>query len=294
MDKKIEKQYRERAVLLGNSGNPEVLTELISLLQIQSAQVRRLAISAIGKLAGLVDARTATNAIAPFLQNSHPQVRQYSIKALASYGKYATPFIHDIQDIAENPNEKEYNIRDANIAINHINDAKRIEEELAIHTCSRCSITISPDEYIRSKKAFQRNYCDKCFDEVYMKRRNFDTKVELNKTIRAKDGTLVQSDGERKIAEWLLGNNIAYRYDERFRIIEGMAIRPDFYLPEFDIYIEYWGMDTVDYKIGMLKKQKLYQQEGKKLISLYPEDKNNLNFALGEKINRLNASIQGD
>jgi len=53
------------------------------------------------------------------------------------------------------------------------------------------------------------------------------------------------------------------------RIIEGYAIRPDFYLPEFDVYIEYWGMDTTDYKIGMLKKRKLYQQQGKKQVSVY-------------------------
>ena len=44
-------------------------------------------------------------------------------------------------------------------------------------------------------------------------------------------------------------------------------------LPEYDVYVEYWGMDTTDYKIGMMKKQKLYQQQGKRLISLYPEDK---------------------
>jgi len=56
------------------------------------------------------------------------------------------------------------------------------------------------------------------------------------------------------------------------KIIQGYAIRPDFYLPRHDVYIEYWGMDTSDYKIGMLLKQKLYQQEGKKLISLYPAD----------------------
>ncbi len=145
---------------------------------------------------------------------------------------------------------------------------------------------INKEEYSRSQKAFERNYCDKCFDEVYLSRRNFDTKVDLNKNIRVKDGTLVQSDGERKICDWLTKNNIQYRYDERFRIIEGMAIRPDFYLPEFDIYIEYWGMDTTDYKIGMLKKQKLYQQEGKKLISLYPDDKNNLDIVMKSKLKK--------
>jgi hypothetical protein len=39
------------------------------------------------------------------------------------------------------------------------------------------------------------------------------------------------------------------------------------------VYIEYWGMETTDYKIGMLKKQQLYQQQGKRLGSLHPEDK---------------------
>jgi hypothetical protein len=95
-----------------------------------------------------------------------------------------------------------------------------------------------------------------------VRRRNFDTKVELNKTITAKAGTLVQSDGERRIADWLTVHGIAYRYDDRFRILSGHAVRPDFYLPELDIYIEYWGMETADYKIGMLKKQQLVSGGG--------------------------------
>ena len=68
--------------------------------------------------------------------------------------------------------------------------------------------------------------------------------------------------------------------------MEGYAIRPDFYLPEFDVYIEYWGMDTLDYRIGMLKKQKLYQQESKRLVSLYPADKPRLAQVLRDKLSR--------
>ena len=94
----------------------------------------------------------------------------------------------------------------------------------------------------------------------------------------------MQSDGERRIAELLSAENIRFRYDERFRILDGYAIRPDFYLPEFDVYIEYWGMDTADYKIGMLKKQQLYQQQGKKLVSLYPDDKPRLREVLLGKL----------
>jgi hypothetical protein len=82
----------------------------------------------------------------------------------------------------------------------------------------------------------------------------------------------VQSEGERRIALWLTGNGLAYRYDAKFRIIGEFQIRPDFYLPELDVYIEYWGMDTPQYKMSMYKKQILYQQEGKRVISVYPKD----------------------
>jgi len=135
-------------------------------------------------------------------------------------------------------------------------------------------------------KAFERTYCDHCFDETYLSRRNYDTEVELNKTIQAEDGTFVQSDGERIISEWLSKHQVKYRYDERIRIIEGYSVRPDFYLPEFDLYIEYWGMDTIDYKIGMLKKQKVYQMTGKRLVSLYAADKPKLGEILKEKLSK--------
>ena len=110
-----------------------------------------------------------------------------------------------------------------------IREALRLAAAHAVRLCGRCGVQVSPEEYARSQQAFQRVFCGTCFDEVYLERRNFDTKVELNKTIQARDGTLVQSDGERLIAEWLTRNGIVYRYDERMRIIEGYAIRPDFY-----------------------------------------------------------------
>jgi len=97
-------------------------------------------------------------------------------------------------------------------------------------------------------------------------------KVQNQKTILTADHTVVQSKGERLIANWLSAHGVEHRYDDKFQIVQGFAVRPDFYLPRYDVYIEYWGLDTTDYKIGMLLKQKLYQQEGKKLISVYPAD----------------------
>lgn len=45
-------------------------------------------------------------------------------------------------------------------------------------------------------------------------------------------------------------------------------------------------METADYKIGMLKKQQLYQQQGKRLISLYPVDKPRIREMLMEKLQK--------
>lgn len=271
---------------LGNSGDPAALPELVELTRSPVANVRRLAASAIGKLAGLADAGEAVAALQPLVRDGHPQVRQYAAKALGAYGTAAKGVLPDLRDMAISPVEKEYNQRDARLAVETIEEALRIAEERVVHCCQRCGVKLEPDEYVRSHKAFQRPFCNYCFDEVFLERRNFETKVELQKNIRAKDGTWVQSDGERLICEVLAAEQIRYRYDERFRILDGYAIRPDFYLPEFDVYIEYWGMETADYKIGMLKKQQLYQQQGKKLISLYPEDKPRMQERLLSKLEK--------
>ncbi len=287
MDRAAERTLSARAVELGRAANGAALSELIALLDTPSSETRRLAASAIGKLAGVADASAAVAALTRILPDTHPQVRQYAIKALRAYGADSEPALPDLRDVFTNANDKEYNRRDAQAAIDTIEEALRIKSTQVKHVCQRCDVTVAADEYARAMKMFQRVYCDHCFDETYIERRNFDTRVEVHKTISTTDGTLVQSDGERRIAEWLAARKIAYRYDDRLRIIEGRQVRPDFYLPELDVYIEYWGMDTLDYRIGMLMKQQMYQHAGKRLISVYPKDKNNLDEVLGEKLQRL-------
>jgi hypothetical protein len=286
MDPKQHQAAVQRALALGRESNPAGLPELARLLKTPSAEVRRLAASAIGKLASFgADASAALQALVPVaLRDPHPQAQQYALKALKNYGAAARDHLPDLDDLAANERAKDYVRRAAHSAAEAIREALRLEQAGARHKCVRCGREVTAEEHTRSQQAFQRTFCDACFDEVFLDRRNFDTKVELNKTITAMAGTLVQSDGERLIADWLAAHNIAYRYDERYRILSGHAIRPDFYLPELDVYIEYWGMDTADYKIGMLKKQQLDQQEGKRLISIYPPDKSRLDAILRQKL----------
>ena len=275
-----------RVLALGRSGDAVVLPELVDMLRTPSNEVQRLAVSAIGKLAAFgADATVAVAALAPLaLKARHPQTQQYAIRALKRYAAAAKAHVQDLRDLARNPAQRDYVRAAAATTADAIEQAAADASADVKHRCQRCAAQVSTEEHARSQQAFQRVYCDRCFDEVFLERRNFETQVEINKTIAARDGTLVQSEGERRIAEWLTAQGIAYRYDAKFRIIAEFQIRPDFYLPELDVYIEYWGLDTPQYKMSMYKKQTLYQQEGKRLISVYPQDLPRLERLLSTKL----------
>jgi hypothetical protein len=275
-----------RALALGRSGDAAALPELIGMLRMPSNEVQRLSASAIGKLVEFgADAETAVTALAPLaLKARHPQTQQYAIRALKKCGAAARDCVADLRDLARNPTQRDYVRAAAATVADAIEQAAADVEQGVKHRCQRCNAAVSQGEHERSHQAFQRLYCDRCFDEVFLERRNFETQVELNKTIEARDGTVVQSVGERRVAEWLTAHGFTYRYDAKFRIIGEFQIRPDFYLPELDVYIEYWGLDTPQYKMSMYKKQTLYQQEGKRLISIYPSDLPRLGVLLNAKL----------
>jgi len=283
----------KHVLALGRSGKPAALFELQELSKLPSHEIQRLAASAIGKLAEFgADPEIAVETLAQLaFQGRHPQTQQYAIRALKKYGATGKTHIEDLRDMARNPGNREYVRFAAGNTADFIEKASNDKQASIKHRCQRCDTPVGAEEISRLRQSFQRIFCDRCFDEVFLKRRNFEMQVEVNKKIEAKDGTLVQSYGERCISEWLSENGLVYRYDAKFRIINEFQIRPDFYLPELDIYIEYWGMDTPQYKMSMYKKQTLYQQEGKRLISIYPKDLNSLDSILRTKLNLIRDKI---
>jgi hypothetical protein len=296
MDRQLEKRLSDRAVAIGREGEAAAFGELLALLRSSSANARRLAASALGKLAWMgIDQAAAVAALADAARRDpHAQTRQYAIKALKGYGAAAKECLSDLRDMSANPAEKDYVRRDSAAAVEFIEEALRVAAAAAERRCQRCNTAVTANEFARSHQAFQRVFCDRCFDEVFLERRNFETQVEMNKTIEARDGTVVQSEGERRIAEWLTTHGIAYRYDAKFRIIGEFQIRPDFYLPELDVYVEYWGLDSPQYKMSMYKKQTLYQQEGKRLISVCPADLPRLGVLLAAKLRLFGYAVGND
>jgi len=128
--------------------------------------VRRLAASALGKLAGIVDSAASVDLLRPLLADAHPQVRQYAAKALGAFGPAAEQALPDLRDLYQNPAEKDYVKRSVEAAGKTIRESLRIAEQGLCISAERCSRVVAADEYARSQKAFQRTYCDACFDEV--------------------------------------------------------------------------------------------------------------------------------
>ena len=116
---------------------------------------------------------------------------------------------------------------------------------------------------------------------------SFEKKVKRGSKIKTARGDYVQSFGEKLIADFLYKNGINYIYDKpvRFSFFQRRAIRPDFYLPDYNVYIEYWGMEgDKDYDRKAVWKRKIYEKYKKKLISIYKEQKDKIPEILTEAL----------
>ena len=78
--------------------------------------------------------------------------------------------------------------------------------------------------------------------------------------------TSFKSKGEREIADFLDEQNIAYQYEYPLAVVDRGKAKiwyPDFKLPEYDVVMEYFGMNgDSSYNEQMAHKMKVYQEAG--------------------------------
>lgn len=107
---------------------------------------------------------------------------------------------------------------------------------------------------------------------------------------KTKKGEMVRSKSEKIIADWLTKNKIEYEYEKTITLSNNQKILSDFYLPKEEIYIEYWGMSSLNNETGesyrerKWEKQNLYKMDNIKLIELYPHHIYELDSYLHEQI----------
>ena len=281
---------RARAVALGEGGDSLAYRELEPLLKHPAPAVRRAAASALGKLIDRspdIRQLLVVPLVSAAAKETRPQTLQYQLKALRKCADLLLEIQLDVvRDIVRNPNWPPYVRDEANEVMSAAETAAEKRRARLKHWCARCKRIVSEAEEKRSVAKYGKAYCFHCFEEKMHEDARFESDVESAKRLRTVDEVAVQSQGERRIGDWLAAKGIDYRYDERVMISGGDRIRPDFYLPEFDLYIEYWGMNTPEYVASRQRKQILYQREKKKLISLSFRDFDNLEEILELKLSR--------
>ena len=104
-------------------------------------------------------------------------------------------------------------------------------------------------------------------------------------------GEKYQSKQEIKVAAYLYSRKIAYKPHTRLKL-NGKWVCPDFYLPDFNLYLEYFGSlhwDDINQRKGRkernAEKMKLYTDNDIPFIGLYPQDLGNLDFVF-DKLDR--------
>lgn len=104
-----------------------------------------------------------------------------------------------------------------------------------------------------------------------------DTEVFFKgRRVRTNKGR-VRSFAERRITRFFEKHSIDYEY-EKTLTLDGIKTHPDFYLPKYGVYVEFWGLVRVDSKYSgvMIGKKRLYEKHKIPVISLYPKHFRNL------------------
>jgi len=114
-------------------------------------------------------------------------------------------------------------------------------------------------------------------------------------------GVTVRSYAEKQVADYFTRNRIEYEYEKvarsrRFLSFKKIA-RPDFFLPAYNVFVEYWGLVDADagmtrtrYRDQMRYKMAQYHRHNIKFVSLYPSDLEHLDSSFRRKLREVTAT----
>ncbi|MFX1389093.1 MAG: hypothetical protein ACFE9Z_03405 [Promethearchaeota archaeon] len=99
------------------------------------------------------------------------------------------------------------------------------------------------------------------------------------------DGHVVKSRGELIIDNHLYRLGISHDYENKIKI-KGKSLKYDWYLPDINVYLEYWGYFGKDYMKRKKEKLELYQKGNLNLISIEDIMLQNIYFNLETQLEK--------
>lgn len=162
------------------------------------------------------------------------------------------------------------------------------EETVAVTSELACIICGEPSN--------GKHFCVKCYHEYKDKAIDIritncrETKIldqYGNLTIECDDGRKVRSRAEALISNFFYNNKIRSVYEKTIYYKENgedKTLHPDFYLPDYDVYIEYNEIKKKSYLKSKAYTQKIYDQLGFKVIIMDDQDLNSIAGCLKPKL----------
>ncbi len=141
-------------------------------------------------------------------------------------------------------------------------------DNITLSKCSVCGEKIKPNQ-IR---------CSDC-EQLHIMQ---TMQEQIPRSKKCVDCDLVRSIGEILIDNWLHSNNIKHQVEKKIPIPQLKYC--DWYLPDYDLYIEFWGDIHTKHPEARKIKERLYQKNKLKLVGIEVIDTDNLDEILKYKL----------
>ena len=145
-----------------------------------------------------------------------------------------------------------------------------------------------------------KHYCYNCYTKF--KNQSVDIRISKcsdvkiidyfgNKEYKCQDGRMVRSRAERDIADFLYSSKIRYIYEKPIYYVENKinkTLHPDFYLPDYNLFIEYNELNTEEYMQKKSYAMDIYKKKGLNVVVMTNNDIFNTEAFIVPILNKLN------
>lgn len=101
-------------------------------------------------------------------------------------------------------------------------------------------------------------------------------RLQFARVVTTLSGLKVRTRSEKRIADFLYKQSIVFEYEKEL-IFNGRKYIPDFYLPEMNLYIEFFGWSHIpSYQNKVEEKMRVYKENGMDCICLFHKGSKNL------------------
>ena len=99
---------------------------------------------------------------------------------------------------------------------------------------------------------------------------------EFPAVLGTESGVRVRSKYEQRCADYLYRENIRFEY-EPLMLVGGRQVRPDFYLPDYNLFLEICGYGHMPYyKSRISRRQRLFRELGLSAVFIHYDGKGSL------------------